>query len=274
MGVCARCWCVMVSLDVSWYVLFCAFVVACVHCCACVCGRTRVWADGQATWAIYCLITFYLAMQEEIEKSVNNALGKFLCVKAVVFLCFYQVCLSHSPCPHAACGCGPGGVQECACGRRGYDRARAPTVRATGFATACVLECARAPSPAAVVVCAWRQGARGDDEPGRACSHDALASNTNTATTTHPACMRLVTNISSFRTPGCCLYVSRVTWSRHGHWPRHWHVPLHQLLMSCPPPLVPSVSLHTVRCVARAVAGTGPESGAHYWLHPLKRHLL
>ena len=30
-------------------------------------------------------------MQEEIENSVNNALGKFLVVKAVVFLCFYQV---------------------------------------------------------------------------------------------------------------------------------------------------------------------------------------
>ena len=30
-------------------------------------------------------------MQEEIEASVNNALGKFLSVKAVVFLCFYQV---------------------------------------------------------------------------------------------------------------------------------------------------------------------------------------
>ena len=29
-------------------------------------------------------------MQEEIEASVSNALGKFLCVKAVVFLCFYQ----------------------------------------------------------------------------------------------------------------------------------------------------------------------------------------
>jgi len=47
-------------------------------------------AISSATWAIYCLITFYLAMQEEIESSVNNALGKFLCVKAVVFLCFYQ----------------------------------------------------------------------------------------------------------------------------------------------------------------------------------------
>ena len=48
-------------------------------------------AISSATWAIYCLITFYIAMQEEIETSVNNALGKFLCVKAVVFLCFYQV---------------------------------------------------------------------------------------------------------------------------------------------------------------------------------------
>ena len=48
-------------------------------------------AISSATWAIYCLITFYLAMQEEIENSVNNALGKFLVVKAVVFLCFYQV---------------------------------------------------------------------------------------------------------------------------------------------------------------------------------------
>jgi len=47
-------------------------------------------AISSATWAIYCLITFYLAMQEEIESSVTNALGKFLCVKAVVFLCFYQ----------------------------------------------------------------------------------------------------------------------------------------------------------------------------------------
>jgi len=47
-------------------------------------------AITSATWAIYCLITFYLAMQEEIEASVNNALGKFLSVKAVVFLCFYQ----------------------------------------------------------------------------------------------------------------------------------------------------------------------------------------
>jgi hypothetical protein len=36
-------------------------------------------------------------MQEEIENSVTNALGKFLCVKAVVFLCFYQVNRRTSP---------------------------------------------------------------------------------------------------------------------------------------------------------------------------------
>uniref|UniRef100_A0A7S4JCE0 Transmembrane protein n=2 Tax=Guillardia theta TaxID=55529 RepID=A0A7S4JCE0_GUITH len=45
---------------------------------------------ASATWAIYCLITFYLSMQEELEASVSNALGKFLVVKAVVFLCFWQ----------------------------------------------------------------------------------------------------------------------------------------------------------------------------------------
>ncbi|EKX44716.1 hypothetical protein GUITHDRAFT_94984 [Guillardia theta CCMP2712] len=44
----------------------------------------------RALWAIYCLITFYLSMQEELEASVSNALGKFLVVKAVVFLCFWQ----------------------------------------------------------------------------------------------------------------------------------------------------------------------------------------
>jgi len=44
-----------------------------------------------STWAIYCLITFYLAMQEELEASVSNALGKFLCVKLVVFFCFWQM---------------------------------------------------------------------------------------------------------------------------------------------------------------------------------------
>jgi len=43
-----------------------------------------------STWAIYCLITFYLSMQEELERAVKNALGKFLVVKAVVFFCFWQ----------------------------------------------------------------------------------------------------------------------------------------------------------------------------------------
>mmetsp|Transcript_11998 Transcript_11998/g.24698 ORF Transcript_11998/g.24698 Transcript_11998/m.24698 type:complete len:582 (+) Transcript_11998:74-1819(+) len=45
---------------------------------------------ASATFAIYCLITFYLSMQEELEASVSNALAKFLCVKAVVFFCFWQ----------------------------------------------------------------------------------------------------------------------------------------------------------------------------------------
>jgi len=49
-----------------------------------------ILACVSATYAIYCLITFYLSMQEELEASVSNALAKFLCVKAVVFFCFWQ----------------------------------------------------------------------------------------------------------------------------------------------------------------------------------------
>lgn len=40
-----------------------------------------ILACVSATYAIYCLITFYLSMQEELEASVSNALAKFLCVK-------------------------------------------------------------------------------------------------------------------------------------------------------------------------------------------------
>jgi len=42
------------------------------------------------TVAIYCLIYIYLALKEELAR--YNPLGKFLCIKAVVFFSFWQTC--------------------------------------------------------------------------------------------------------------------------------------------------------------------------------------
>ena len=42
-------------------------------------------------WALYCLVTFYVALSEELQP--HNPLLKFVIVKAVVFFCFWQVSL-------------------------------------------------------------------------------------------------------------------------------------------------------------------------------------
>jgi hypothetical protein len=39
-------------------------------------------------WALYCLVTFYVALSEELRP--HNPLPKFVIVKAVVFFCFWQ----------------------------------------------------------------------------------------------------------------------------------------------------------------------------------------
>merc|ERR1712216_1008081 len=42
------------------------------------------------TVAIYCLVYIYLALKHELLR--HNPLGKFLCIKAVVFFSFWQTC--------------------------------------------------------------------------------------------------------------------------------------------------------------------------------------
>ena len=42
-------------------------------------------------WALYCLVMFYVALKEELAPF--NPVLKFVIVKAVVFFCFWQVCV-------------------------------------------------------------------------------------------------------------------------------------------------------------------------------------
>lgn len=60
----------------------------------------QIVACCSASWAIYCLVTLYIALTEDLERVTVNPLGKFLVIKGVVFWCFFQSIIlkvSYSP---------------------------------------------------------------------------------------------------------------------------------------------------------------------------------